>query len=122
MLALIQDPVFVVDRDKKVIYANDAAADLVGKKREQVMGVPGNSLITVEESGADNTLATGRKAKVESWVTIKDKRYFLEFKPTPLMDDKGNIIGVLETMKDITGHRVTHEQPEDGKLLSVLGK
>ena len=29
LLDLIQDPAFVVDKDKKVLYANEAFADLV---------------------------------------------------------------------------------------------
>jgi PAS domain S-box-containing protein len=105
-LDLIQDPAFVVDADKKVIYANEAFADLVAKRREQAIGAPIGSLIKAEESGVDEALATGNREHILTWAVIKEKKYFLEFEPTPLLDEKGGITGVLETIKDLTGQKL----------------
>ena len=106
LLDLIQDPTFVVDTDKKVIYANETFANLVAKKREQVIGSPIGSLIKAEESGVDEALATGDKAHILTWAVIKEKKYFLETEPSPLLDEKGSIIGVLGTIKDLTGQKL----------------
>ena len=105
-LELIQDPAFVVNMDKKVIHANEAFADLVATQKERVIGTPIHALIRAEESGVEDALATGNKAHVLTWSVIKEKKYFLEFEPTPLLDDKSGIIGVLETIKDLTGQKL----------------
>ncbi|MGD0152549.1 MAG: PAS domain-containing protein, partial [Thermacetogeniaceae bacterium] len=105
-LDLIQDSAFVVDTDKKVIYANEAFTTLVAKKRGQAIGAPIGFLIKAEESGVDSALATGDKAHILTWAVIKDKKYFLEFEPIPLLDEKGNIIGVFETVRDLTGQKL----------------
>ena len=89
LLDLIQDPAFVVDTDKKVVYANETFANLVAKKREQVIGSPIGSLIKAEESGVDEALATGDKAHVLTWAVIKEKKYFLETEPSPLPGREG---------------------------------
>ena len=58
-------------------------------------------------------LATGYKAHILTWTVIKEKNYFLEFEPTPLLDEKGNIIGVLETIKDRTGQKLALQAIRD---------
>jgi PAS domain S-box-containing protein len=112
-LDLFQCPTFVVDTDKKVLYANEAFADLVAKKREQTIGNQIASLIKAEESGVDEALATGDKCCVLTWATIKGKKYFLEFEPNPLLDEKGNIVGVLEIVRDITGQKMATQAVYD---------
>ncbi len=113
LLDLIQSPTFIVDKDKKVIYANEAFADLTGKKREQAIGSLIGSLIKAEESGVDDALATGNREHVLTWATIKNVKYFLEFEPTPLLDEKGSTTGVLETIKDITGQKLALQAVQD---------
>ena len=41
VLEMIQIPVFVADQDGKMVYGNDAFAELVGVKRDQLPGSPG---------------------------------------------------------------------------------
>ena len=48
LLEMIQIPVFVADQDGKMVYGNDAFADLVGVRKEQLEGVPVLSLIQSE--------------------------------------------------------------------------
>jgi methyl-accepting chemotaxis protein len=121
-LDLIQDPAFVVDVDKKVLYANQGFADLVAKKREQTKGTQIDSLIKAEESGVDYVLDTGDTAHVLTWAMIKDKKYFLEFKPTPLLDEKGSIIGAIETIKDITGQKLALQAVQDLVVKAKAGE
>ncbi len=113
VLDLIHGPVFAVDMDKKVIYANEALADLVIKKREQIMGVLIGSLIKTEESGVDKALASGDNTHIVTWATIREKKYFLEFEPTPLMDAKGNITGVVGMIKDLTSQKLVLQAVQD---------
>ena len=112
-LDLIQNPAFVVDVDKKVLYANEGFLDLVAKKREQAIGHLIASLIKAEESGVDAALATGERATIVSWCIIRDKKYFLEFKPTPLLDEQGCVTSVLETIRDLTGQTLALKAVQD---------
>ena len=122
LLDLIQDPAFVVDKDKKVLYANEAFADLVSKKREQAIGNLIGSLIKAEESGVDDALATGNKEHILTWAVIKERKYFLEFEPSPLLDEKGSIIGVLETIKDLTGQKLALQAVHDLVVKAKAGE
>jgi methyl-accepting chemotaxis protein len=121
-LDLLQAPVFVVDADKKVLYANQGFADLVAKKREQTIGHSIGSLIKAEESGVDDAFAAGEAAHILTWAVIKDKKYFLELEPTPLLDEKGSIIGVLEMIKDITGQKLALQAVQDLVVKAKAGE
>ncbi len=101
-LELLQMPVFVADKEGKVIYGNEAFADLVDRKKEHLEGVPVKSLIKSETSGMERALATGDNSPVETWATIKDKRYFFEYRPMPRYDSKGNITDIVEMIIDQT--------------------
>jgi len=91
VLEMIQIPVFVADQDGKMVYGNDAFAELVGVKREKLPGIPVLSLIQSETSGMKTALATGSRAYVETWATVasfKDRKYFLEYRPIPSHNSK----------------------------------
>jgi methyl-accepting chemotaxis protein len=101
----LQVPVFAVDRDGKVVHGNDAFADLVGRKREQLEGVAIAALIRAEESGVERALS-GDSTRIETWVTVKNKKYFFELRPTPTYDSKGNVTGAIEAIIDLTGQKL----------------
>ena len=96
-LDTLQVPVFVLNMDGKIVHGNDAFADLVGKKREQLEGIPFASLIKSDESSTERAL-DGDSTYVETWATIKNKKYFLEYRPNPIYDSKGNITGAIEAI------------------------
>jgi methyl-accepting chemotaxis protein len=121
-LDLIQDPAFVVDTDKKVLYANQGFADLIAKKREQTIGHSIGSLIKAEESGVDDALATGTREHILTWAVIKEKKYFLELEPTPLLDEKDGIIGVFQTIKDRTGQKLALQAVQELVVKAKAGE
>ncbi len=106
-------PAFAVDVERKIIYANDSFGNLVGRKKEQTIGVVIHSLIKAETSGVEAALTTGESTQIETWATIGDKRYYLEFEPTPLKDAKGNIAGVIETILERTSKRLALQTIHD---------
>lgn len=101
----LQVPVLVISRDGKVVHGNDALADLVGRKREQLEGIPIGSLIKSERSGIEAAIS-GDSAYVETWATIKNKKYFFEYRPSPTFDSKGNITGAIMAIIDLTGQKL----------------
>ena len=102
----LQVPVFVVDRDGKIVHSNDVFAELVGRKREQLEGVAITSLNKVEESGMERALS-GESICIETWATIKNKKYFFEMRLTPTYDSKGNVTGAMEVL-------IRSDRPEAG--------
>jgi methyl-accepting chemotaxis protein len=99
-------PMFVADLEGKVVYGNEALAALVGVKKEHLAGTPVLSLIQSEISGIKDCLATGSADCIETWATIKGKRYFFEYRPIPTYDTKGIIRGVFETIIDRTDQKL----------------
>ncbi|MGD0152349.1 MAG: PAS domain-containing protein, partial [Thermacetogeniaceae bacterium] len=113
VLEMLQTPVFVVDKNRKVVYGNDSFAELVGKRKEHLEGALVTSLIKSEISGVENALATGDSSHIETWATIKDRKYFFEYMPTPTYDSKGNITGAIETIVDRTGQKLVLQAVQD---------
>lgn len=110
---LLEVPIFVADQAGQLVYGNEAFANLVGTKKEQLEGAPVLSLIQSETSGMQKSLATGDTTPVETWATIGDKKYFFEYRPTPTYDSKGTIRGVVETVVDRTGQMLALEAVQD---------
>jgi methyl-accepting chemotaxis protein len=113
VLEMLKVPIFVADKERRLVYANDAFADLVGVKKEKLEGTPVFSLITSETSGMERALTTGDASPVETWATIRDRKYYLEYRPTPSYDAKGNITGVFETVVDRTGQKLALQAVQD---------
>ncbi len=113
VLEMLQIPVFVADQDGNIVYGNDAFADLVGVSKEQLPGVPVLSLIQSETSGMQTCFATGAAAYIESWATIKGKKYFFEYRPIPMCDSRGKVRGVIETIIDRTGQQTSLQAVQD---------
>ena len=76
------------------------------RRREQLEGIPVASLIKSDESSAERAL-DGDSTYVETWATIKNKKYFLEYRPSPIYDSKGNITGAIEAIIDLTGQKLS---------------
>ena len=70
----------------------------------------------------DDALATGNKEHILTWAVIKERKYFLEFEPSPLLDEKGSIIGVLETIKDLTGQKLALQAVHDLVVKAKAGE
>ena len=112
VLDLLQVPVFVVGKDQRVVYANDSFVELMGVSREQVIGNLLGSMVDSEKSGIEGALQ-GKGARIESWATIRGKRYFFEYIPTPLIDSQGKVTGVLQVVKDITDQKLALSAVQD---------
>jgi methyl-accepting chemotaxis protein len=110
---LLKVPIFSADQGGKVVYGNEAFAELVGVKKEQLLGTPVLLLIQSETSGMQRALATGDSTPVETWATIKDRKYFFEYRPTPTFDPKGVVRGVVETIVDRTGQKLALQAVQD---------
>ena len=104
VLDLLQVPAFIVGKDQRVIYANEAFAKLAGCSCEQIVGRPFSNVVDSEVNPVEKALL-GDNERIISWGMVKNKgkKRYLEYSPTALLDDRGEVIGVLETVLDFTG-------------------
>jgi len=102
---------YVQDRDGRIVHANRAACELVGKPPEEVVGKLPSELFdpaTVERWDEQNEeiLRTGRPIDVEDgW----DGRTHLTHK-TPVFDSDGKPVGVIGISTDITDRKRAEDE------------
>jgi PAS domain S-box-containing protein len=112
------NPVFVKDRNSRIMMANPATLAAMGKPAEQVLGKdaseiyddPAVALITRENDR--RVMESGRTEVMEERITTPGgDRIFLSTK-TPYYDPSGDIIGILGIARDITERKRQEEELE----------
>ncbi len=141
IIEFLPDATFVIDRDKQVIAWNRAIEEMTGVKKEDMMGkgnyayaipfygIPRPILIDLVFSGnkeieqlysyferRDNVLYVETPIPL----LIKRKEAYMWGAATPLCDSDGNMIGAIESIRDISEqkrmegrlqHLATHDAP-----------
>ncbi len=115
VLETAPDPVFVKDRESRLMLANPATLAAFGKGREQVIGKTDAELYDDAAMGLAimandrKVMASGRTQVVEELVPYPGgDRIFLSSK-TPLRDASGAAIGIVGIARDITERKKTEE-------------
>jgi PAS domain S-box-containing protein len=110
------DPIFLKDRDSRLLLANPATLALIGKPPEQVMGKNDREFYDDPAIGAammDNDrriMASGETQVVEErLLTAEVERVFLSTK-TPYRDPQGEVIGIIGVSRDITDRKKREEE------------
>jgi PAS domain S-box-containing protein len=104
ILDAINDPLFIVNTDKKIIYFNKSAEDITGFTREEVQGQPCIVGIRCENclyecSLFDQKELENRKLTIH---TKDGKKLQILKNARVFTDSDGNIIGGIETFRDVT--------------------
>ena len=104
----ISDPIFLKDRNSRILLANPATLEVVGKSREEVLGKSDAEIYDDAELARvlmDNdrlVMETGMAQSIEEQVPgVSGTRVFLSTK-SPFRDAQGQVIGVVGTARDIT--------------------
>ena len=105
---LLDDCVFVIDIEGKIVLYNKASEKLDGMKKEDVIGKYFHEIYKIEEQ-ISSTLRTlkNKKAHInvyQDYVTRLGKRISSVSSSYPLMQND-NMVGVLTITKDITRHK-----------------
>lgn len=114
------DSVLVVDRDGTLVYANKAAADLIGLPQEKIPGMPCREVhrllsvldaVTGVACPHERIIVGGKKERTVYRLTAADKRERI-FAVThiPVRDREGKVVQVLEVLRDVTGAEKTKEE------------
>jgi methyl-accepting chemotaxis protein len=107
-LNAIPTPLFVIDREFKILFANPAAAETVGRKPEDLPGCKCYDTFRMPhcrtpECRSAMALATNEVCHGQSSVPQGDHSLPVRYIATPMRDSHGQVVGALEYLLDITG-------------------
>jgi PAS domain S-box-containing protein len=116
ILDSIADGVFTVDRHWKITSFNRAAEEITGWSREDAMGLSCSDVFHSSICGKNCAIAEslykGTPVANRS-ITIRDhqgKKVPISISAAPLTDHEGNIIGGVETFRDLTAITTLRQQ------------
>jgi len=119
-------PMFVIDRNHRILFWNKALAELTGYSAKQMVGTDNQylpfypekrpviaDLIVDNDIEGLNKLYAQKKVRLSSLITgayevwdyypnLGGKSRHLHFQAAPIHDDRGEIIAAIETLEDIT--------------------
>jgi PAS domain S-box-containing protein len=111
----IPDPVFAKDDQSRLLYANPATLEAIGKPAQEVLGRSDREFFDDEETGRvivenDRQLMTaGEAMTVEERVeSPSGRRWFLSTK-APVRDQAGKVTGLIGVTRDITARKRAEE-------------
>ncbi len=119
ILVSMSAPMFVTDRDLKIIRINDAALQASGYRREEVVGkmtcadLARTPLCGTEQCTLRNCMRTGRPITGETVMTTRDgSRVPIAAACSALVDENGHSYGGMEVIIDRTEAVRLQEQTE----------
>jgi PAS domain S-box-containing protein len=109
------DPVYVKDRESRILLANPALAKIVGKPLDQIVGKtdceyygdPGIGEILMENDR--NVIESGRNMTIEETVPTPQGYRTFQSSKAPYRNSSGEIIGIIGISRDITEQKVEEE-------------
>jgi PAS domain S-box-containing protein len=119
ILTSISAPMFITDRDLKIIRINDAALEATGYKRGEVVGImtcadlAKTPLCGTEKCTIKNCMRTGKPITGETVMTVRDgTRIPIAAACSALVDEDGHSYGGMEVIVDRTEAVRLQEQTE----------
>jgi PAS domain S-box-containing protein len=105
----IRDMIMIMDREFRIVQANDAVMRFFGLPREEIIGAQCFRLMHKTEEPIDvcpfkKMMATKSHEETEVHEELRGKWFHIAV--DPLLGDKGDIIGTVHTVKDITANKI----------------
>jgi len=105
------EPMRVLDRDRRTVRVNRAMAEVFGVPVEQLIEARGNGIPRFVNGPAssevlDRILLGEPIVRSETEAVLPDGRHvFLNIVATPLRDDAGEVVGMIESFRDVTAQK-----------------
>jgi len=129
ILSSIADGVFTVDSDWVITSFNPAAERITGYMKKDVLGKPCNfvfrSVVCDEDCPLRKTIRTGESISNFEMeiVNAKEERVPISVSTSLLIDEKGDIIGGVETFRDLSVLKhLTNELKGRYSFANIVGK
>ena len=126
ILDQIPSLVMAVDKDMRVIYVNHRAIEFAGKPEEKILGEHCYNIFHTSDCRSDQccvqkALETGKPFSNRTEAVFNGEELNMEYYAVPLKNEKGDIVGGLEFVVDIT-KQVQYEQNliEQSKTIQKL--
>jgi diguanylate cyclase (GGDEF)-like protein/PAS domain S-box-containing protein len=132
LLDHLDDSVYFVDRDRRILFWNKAAEALTGFSRNDVVGrhCPDNILCHADVNGRAlcvdgcplaHVMDTGKASEVDAFLHHKDgHRVPVRVKATPILDAQGKAVGALEVFNDRTSRIEQAERIKELEQLALI--
>jgi PAS domain S-box-containing protein len=128
ILQLLPDPSFVIDHKGEVLFWNRAMEKMTGVKAEEIIG-KGNESYSLAVYGSVRSLLidvalhpelhdeevfpdiehSGGILKTSIWLEISGEMKYLSIIAASLYDENRCLIGAIESIRDITSHKISEE-------------
>ena len=128
----LRDGLYIVDRDRRVVFWNQAAERISGFSAEEVIGkhCADNILCHVDDIATNlcssacplaKTISNGASCDADVFLHHKNgHRVPVSVRVTPLCDDEGNIIGGVEMFSDTSYKSANDQRLEELEKLALL--
>ncbi len=129
----VYDGVYIMDRDRKILFWNRAAERITGYAANEAIGIRcrDNLLIHVDADGtllcaenlcpAHQSMQDGRERQAEVYLHHKSgHRLAISTRICPLRDKKGKIVGAVEVFTDNRNIRELTERMEELEKMALL--
>jgi PAS domain S-box-containing protein len=137
IINFLPDATLVIDKDRVVIAWNKAMEELTGLKAENITGkgdyeyglpfygekrpifidLVGKSEDEIKALGYSSISKSGDTIFGETRTVLKGKKTLLWLKASPIYDNKGQRVGSIESMRDITSRRAMEDALKDRNAL-----
>jgi len=111
-----KDSIILTDNEFRIIEANVATSQLFGKPIDQIVGMTCWKLIHGSDKPPKNCplkKIKDTKKHEEIELYLSEKGIWVEASVSPILDQQGNINGVIHIIKDITEHK----KADDARLI-----
>ncbi len=109
------DFIFMIDKDHKVQSVNHAAAKVLGKDPQEIIGSPLSELFPGPIAGEygrsiAGIFKTGRSTTSDTRMIANGRQYWINAVLSPIRDAKGDIIAVMGATRDITENKKAQDE------------
>jgi diguanylate cyclase (GGDEF)-like protein/PAS domain S-box-containing protein len=132
LLDSLEDGVYFVDRDRRLLFWNKAAEQLTGFARSEIVGrgCPDNILCHADANGhlrcsngcpLEQVMTTGKPDQVDVFLHHKDgHRVPVRVKVAPILDAQGRAVGAMEVFNDRSARIEQAERIKELERLALV--
>jgi PAS domain S-box-containing protein len=99
------DAIFLTDREFKIARANRATSQVLGKPLNEILGKTyWQAIHGIDQPPETSPLAQAHHTKthVQGEIYVSQRAVWLEVSVDPMLDEKGDVTGVLHILRDVT--------------------